>query len=96
VLEKYPGLFAIILPVKNKEKTPHLNPQASPRSSAIKPPHISLIPLPGSPGNRMEKVHGKSEERYTPGEAVGNPFTAQDASDKNRSKQPKGCLRRCI
>jgi hypothetical protein len=44
----------------------------------MKLPPNSASRLPGPSGNQLEKVHGKSEERYTPGELA--PSTARQSA----------------
>jgi len=48
----------------NGQQSPHPTSEKPPRPTTTKPPRNIPSPLPGSPGNQMEKVHGKSEERY--------------------------------
>src|SRR6266568_569271 len=58
------GRTAIKLHRIKLQKCPHPMPEKTPRPKTAKLPLKSPSPLPGSRGNQMEKVHGKSEERY--------------------------------
>src|SRR6266487_3623021 len=59
------GRTAIKLHRIKLQKCPHPMPEKTPRPKTAKLPLKSPSPLPGSRGNQMEKVHGKSEERYS-------------------------------
>jgi len=58
------GRTAIKLHGVKLQKCRHPNSEKPPRPNTAKLPLNIPSPLPGSPGNRMRKVHGKSEERY--------------------------------
>jgi len=58
------GVTALKLHALNLQKSPHRILVKSPRTKATKLPRSIAPPLPVSPGNQMEKVHGKSAERY--------------------------------
>src|SRR2546425_2661742 len=58
------GRSAIKLHGLKLQKCPHPMAKKTPRPKTTKLPLNSPPPLPGSPANQKEKVHGKSEERY--------------------------------
>ncbi|MGO9199686.1 MAG: hypothetical protein ACLQM8_03995, partial [Limisphaerales bacterium] len=58
------GVPALKVHGLNLQKGSHPIPVKSPRTKTTKLPRNIALPLPVSPGNQMEKVHGKSAERY--------------------------------
>ena len=63
------GRAAIKLHGFNPQKCPHPHSEKPPRPRTTKPPRNLPSPLPGSPRNQLEKVHGKSEKRYSSADA---------------------------